>query len=149
MLGAFSGNPFTMIGSGTLVNTPSNQQTADLIGSYTVTDKIGSAGAWFDTTQFAQPTGVRFGNTGRNQFYGPGGNSLDLSVFRVFPMGGLKRLEARVEAGNIFNTPVFANPTNSVTSGTFGQITGIAGGTALTNAPYVERAARLGIRFSF
>jgi carboxypeptidase family protein/TonB-dependent receptor-like protein len=150
MFAAFSGNPFTMTAdNGASVNTPNNQQTADLVGSYTITDNIGASGAWFDTTQFKQPTGVRFGNTGRNQFYGPGGNSLDLSVFRVFPMGGTKRLEARVEAGNIFNSAVFANPQGSVTSGTFGQITGLAGGTALTNAPYVERSVRLGVRFSF
>jgi Carboxypeptidase regulatory-like domain/TonB dependent receptor-like, beta-barrel len=150
MFAAFSGNPFTVTGdNGASINTPSNQQTADLAGSYTITDKIGASGAWFDTTQFKQPTGVRFGNTGRNQFYGPGGNSLDLSVFRVFPLGGTRRLEARVEAGNIFNNNVYANPQNSVTSGTFGQITGIAGGTALTNAAYVERSVRLGIRFSF
>ncbi len=70
-------------------------------------------------------------------------------MFRSFPLGGRKRLEARVEAGNIFNNEVYANPQNSVTSGTFGQITGIAGGTALTNAAYVERSVRLGIRFSF
>jgi len=146
---AFSGNPFTMTGSGTLVDTPNNQQTADLVGSYTITDKIGANGAWFDTTAFAQPSGVRFGNTGRNQFYGPGGTSLDLSVFRAFPMGGQKRLEARIEAGNIFDTPVFANPQGNVTSATFGQITGIAGGTSLTNAAYVERQVRLGLRFSF
>jgi len=146
---AFTGTPFTVTGSGTVVNTPSNQQTADLVGSYTPVGNIGAAGAWFDTTAFAQPSGVRFGNTGRNQFYGPGGQSLDLSVFRAFPMGGQKRLEARVEAGNIFNTEVYANPQGNVTSATFGQITGIAGGTALTNAAYVERAVRLGIRFSF
>jgi hypothetical protein len=114
-----------------------------------VTGKIGAQGPWFDTTQFAQPSGVRFGNTGRNQFYGPGGRTLDLSVFRAFPMGGQKRLEGRVEMGNIFNTPVFANPNRNVTSATFGQITGIAGGTALTNAAYVERQIRLGVRFSF
>jgi hypothetical protein len=146
---AFTGNPFTVVGSGTLVDTPSNQQTADLVGTYTITDKIGANGAWLDTTAFVQPAGVKFGNTGRNQFYGPGGQSLDLSVFRAFPMGGQKRLEARIEAGNIFNIPVFANPTNNVTSATFGQITGIAGGTALTNAAYVERQVRLGLRFSF
>ena len=146
---AFSGNPFTMTGSGTLVNMPSNQQTADLVGTYTITDNIGANGAWFDTKAFAQPTGVKFGNTGRNQFYGPGGQSLDLSLFRAFPMGGQKRLEARIEAGNIFNIAVFANPQNNVTSATFGQITGIAGGTALTNAAYVERQIRLGLRFSF
>jgi hypothetical protein len=150
---AFSGNPFTMQSSGTGLNTPNNgfggANTADLVGSFNTTGKIGSEGAWFDTTQFAQPAGVRFGNTGRNQFYGPGGSTVDLSVFRAFPMGGQKRLEARLEAGNIFNIPVFANPQANVTSGSFGQITGIAGGTALTNAAYVERQVRLGLRFSF
>ena len=37
---------------------------------------------------FCAADGVRFGNTGRNQFYGPGGNNLDFSLFRSFPMGG-------------------------------------------------------------
>jgi hypothetical protein len=154
--GAFSGNPFTMIANGASLNTPSNNagnvgnaNLADLTGSYTITDKIGAAGTWFDPSGFGQPTGVRFGNTSRNQFYGPGGQSLDLSVFRSFPVGGTKRLEARIEAGNIFDIPVYANPTNNITSGTFGQITGIAGGTALTNAAYVERMIKLGVRFSF
>jgi hypothetical protein len=150
MFAAFSGTPFTITANnGASVNTPSNQQTADLAGSYTVGGDVAPNGTYFDTSAFAQPTGVRFGNTGRNQFYGPGGNSLDLSVFRVFPVGGQRRLEARIEAGNIFNNGVFANPQNSITSGTFGQITGIAGGTALTNAAYVERQVRLGLRFSF
>jgi hypothetical protein len=45
--------------------------------------------------------------------------------------------------------PVFANPNGNLTSSTFGQITGIAGGTALTNASYVERQIRLGVRFAF
>jgi hypothetical protein len=149
VLGAFTGTPFTMTGSGTLVNTPSNQQTADLVGSYKITDRIGSTGAWFDTTQFAQPSGIRFGNTGRNQFYGPGGWNLDLGIQRSFPVGGQKRLEARITAGNIFNKPVFANPQGNVTSGTFGQITQIAGGGALTNSAYTERAVVLGLRFTF
>ena len=70
-------------------------------------------------------------------------------MFRSFPVGGSKRLEARIEAGNIFDIPVYANPQANITSGTFGQITGIAGGTALTNAAYVERMVKLGIRFSF
>jgi len=154
---AFSGNPFTMLAAGTSLNTPgvnpgNNQaglNTADQVSDYTITNNIGNEGPWFNTAGFAQPTGVRFGNTGRNQFYGPGGQSLDLSVFRAFPMGGTKRLEARIEAGNIFNLGVFANPQNNVTSGTFGQITGISGGTALTNAAYPERQIRLGIRFQF
>jgi hypothetical protein len=152
--GAFSGNPFTMTSSGTTLNTPSNNaggtaglNLADLVGSYNVAGRIGAEGAWFDTTQFAQPTGVRFGNTGRNQFYGPGGVNLDLSLFRAFPMGGQKRLEARVEMGNIFNTGVFANPQGNVTSGSFGVITAVANNNGA--AFYPERQVRLGIRYSF
>jgi hypothetical protein len=141
---AASGVPFTMTASGTSLNTPSNTQFADLNGSFNETGKIGGAGAWFDTTQFGQPTGVRFGNTGRNQFYGPGGYSFDLSAFRSFPMGGQRRLEFRVEAGNILNHPVFGNPNGSFTAGTFGQITGISG-----NGNYLERMIRLGVRFQF
>jgi Carboxypeptidase regulatory-like domain len=150
---AFSGNPFTMIASGTTLNTPSNDaggtggaNLADQIGSYTITNNIGAAGPWFDTTAFAQPVGVRFGNTGRNQFYGPGGNNLDLSVFRIFPVGR-QRLEARVEIGNVFNTGVFANPNGNVTSGTFGQITAVANNNGASFYP--ERQVRLGLRFTF
>jgi hypothetical protein len=146
---AFSGTPINITASATSLNTPSNRQTPDINGAFTVTGNIAPNGTWFDTTVFTQPTGVRFGNVTRNEFYGPGGHNLDLSLFRAFPMGGQKRLEARIEAGNIFNTPVFANPQNSLTSATFGQITGIAGGTALTNANYPERQVRLGLRFSF
>jgi hypothetical protein len=139
---AFSGTPYNMTASGTSLNTPSNMQTADMTGSYEVTGKIGNQGAWFDTTQFAQPTGVRFGNTTRNQFYGPGGYTLDFSTFRTFPMGGQRRLEFRVEAGNILNHAVNGTPNGNVTSGTFGQITGI-------NGNYPARQFRLGLRFTF
>ena len=143
MLAAFSGTPFTMTASGTVLNTPSNTQTADLTGTYTITGKIGAQGTWFDTTAFAQPTGIRFGNTGRNQFYGPGGYNLDLSVFRVFPIGGGgKRLELRIAVNNVTNNQVFGNPNGSFTASTFGQITGI-------NGNYPERTGGIGIRFAF
>jgi len=154
VFGAFSGNPFTMIANGGSLNTPSNNagnttnaNLADLVGSYTITGNVGNDGAWFDPTAFAQPTGVRFGNTTRNQFYGPGGYNLDLSVFRTFPIGGTRRLEARLEAGNIFNTGVFANPQNNVTSGTFGVVTAVANNNGA--AFYPERQIRLGVRFAF
>jgi hypothetical protein len=139
---AFSGSPFTVTASGTSLNTPSNTQVADLVGSYNILGNIGAAGKWFDTTAFAQPTGVRFGNTGRNQFYGPGGYNLDFSLFRTFPLGGQRRLEARMEAGNILNHPLYANPNGDLTSGSFGQITG-------PNPNYPERMIRFGVRFSF
>jgi hypothetical protein len=152
VFGAFSGNPFSVTASGTALNTPGITQTADYSGGdLKVLGNIGSAGKWFDTTQFSQPAGVTIGNSTRNQFRGPGGWTLDMSLFRSVPMGGQRRLELRVEAGNIFNHPVFANPDTGLQSGTFGQILNIpgGGGTINANASYVERQIRLGLRFQF
>ena len=142
VLAAFTGSPFTVTASGTSLNTPSNQQNADLVGDFKVLGNIGASGRWFDTAAFGQPTGVRFGNTTRNQFYGPGGTNLDLSLFRSFPIGGTRRLEYRLQAGNVLNHALYANPQNSFTSATFGQITGV-------NGNYPERMIQMGLRFSF
>jgi Carboxypeptidase regulatory-like domain/TonB dependent receptor-like, beta-barrel len=142
LLAAFSGTPFTVTASGTALNTPSNTQTADLVGTYKEIGLIGNAGKWFDTAAFGQPTGVRFGTTGRNQFYGPGGYNLDFSVFRAFPFQGTRRLEVRMEAGNVLNHTTYGNPNGNITAATFGQITGI-------NGNYPERQIRLGVRLQF
>jgi hypothetical protein len=152
VVGAFSGTPFHVTASGTSLNTPGISQTANYEGGdLKVLGKIGSAGKWFDPSGFSQPTGVTIGNVTRNQFRGPGGWTLDASLFRSIAMGGQRRLELRVEAGNIFNHPVFGNPDTNVQSGTFGQIFGIpgGGGTINANASYVERQVRLGVRFAF
>jgi hypothetical protein len=142
ILGAFSGSPFTVTADGTALNTPGNTQTADLVGEVRKIGAIGTAGTYFDTAAWAQPEGVRFGNTRINQFRGPGGWNLDLSVFRSFPLGGTRRIEARVEAANVTDTPKFANPQGSLTSGDFMRIFG------LYNA-YAERQVRLAVRYSF
>jgi hypothetical protein len=140
---AFSGTPFTVTASGTSLNTPSNTQTADLTGSFDTTGKIGSTGTWFDTAAFKPLTEVRFGTSGRNQFYGPGGYNLDFSLFRSFPVGGERRIEFRLQAGNILNHAVFNNPQSLFTSGTFGQITGA------NDANYPARTIAVGLRFQF
>jgi hypothetical protein len=145
VVAAFTGSPFTVTASGTSLNTPSNTQVADQVGDFNVLGNIGNAGKWFDTAAFTQPTGVRFGNTGRNQFYGPGAWTVDLSVFRSFAMGGTRRLEARVQGNNIFNHPVFGNPQGSITSGTYGQITSFGQG----GGSYIERQFQVGLRFTF
>jgi hypothetical protein len=152
LFGAFSGTPFSVTASGTSLNTPGITQTANYVGGdLKVLGNIGAAGKWFDTTMFSQPTGVTIGNVTRNQFRGPGGWTLDMSLFRTVPMGGSRRLELRVEAGNILNHPVFGNPDTGLQSGTFGQILGIpgGGGTINANASYVERQIRVGVRFAF
>jgi hypothetical protein len=139
---AFNGAPFTVTASGTELNTPGNTQTADLVGSVTRVGEIGADGVYYDPAAWAQPTGVRFGDTRINQFRGPGGWNLDLSVFRTFPVRGRHRLEARIEANNITDTPKFANPTSNITSGDFMRIFGL-------NSSFTERQVRLGLRYSF
>jgi hypothetical protein len=142
VLGIFSGAPFTLIANGASVNTPSNQQTPDQIGTPTVTGNIGASGTYYDIAAFAAPTGVRFGNMGRSAIRGPGGKNLDLSIFRAFTMGAARRLELRVEAFNLTNTPTFANPGNDITTTNFMRITALQSG-------YSERQVRLGVRFAF
>ena len=139
---AFSGSPFTVTADGTALNTPGNTQTADLVGTVTKVGEIGAAGFYFDPAAWAQPEGVRFGNTRINQFRGPGGWNLDMSVFRTVPIGGRRRLELRVEGSNITNTFKFGNPQGSITNADFMRIFG------LYNA-FAERQVRLGARFSF
>jgi hypothetical protein len=144
---AFSGLPFTVTANGNIVNMPGEQQTADLVGDVGKIGEIGGSGTYYDPSAWAQPQGVRFGNTGRNQFYGPGGVNLDMSLFRSFSLGGARRLEFRVEAANITNTPKFVNPTGDVNSGNFMRINGTYG--TATSGAYFERQIRFGLRFSF
>ena len=110
VLSAFSGMPFTVTADATQLNTPGNTMTADLVGTLTKVGKIGADGVYYDPAAFAQPVRVCLGNTMLNQFTGPGGWNLDFSVMRSFPLGGSRRLETRIEASNVTDTPKFANP---------------------------------------
>ena len=80
-----------------------------------------------------------FGDTGRNQFRGPGQWNLDFSLFRNIPFGGRRKAEFRAEFFNLTNTPKWGNPSSSITSSTFGQTFSVSG----------ERQIRLGVRFQF
>ncbi len=48
-------------------------------------------------------TEARYGNTGRNQFYGPGFWNYNMSLFRTFPLHGRTRLQFRVEGFSLTN----------------------------------------------
>ena len=142
VFGAFSGSRFTVTADGTLLNTPGNVMTANVSGTPAKIGKIGADGTYYDPAAFSQPTCVCLGTSTVAQFLGPGGWNLDFSLIRSFPLGMTRRLEARVEATNITDTPKFGNPTSSITSGDFMRI------FSLNNA-YTERQVRLALRFSF
>jgi hypothetical protein len=142
IFGAFSGSPFTVTADGAVLNTPGNLQTADEVGEVRTIGEIGANGVYMDPAAWAQPEGVRFGNTRPNQYRGPGGWNLDLSVFRSFRLTGTHRLEARVEAANVTNTTKFANPQGNLQSTDFMRIFGLY-------TAYAERQVRLAVRYSF
>ena len=93
---------------------------------------------WFDPNSFqaddcitgnnnASPCPIGFyGTYRRNSLRGPGRTNFDLALEKSIPLVGEKtKLLFRVEAFNIFNHTEFRPPSAlSLTSGTFGQITG-------------------------
>jgi hypothetical protein len=160
-LGAYTGAPFTVSASGASLNAPSNTQTADLVapGKVKKLGNIGPGEQFYDALAFRQPTGVRFGTTGRNTLSGPGIANVNLSLFRTFAITERLKMEFKAESFNLTNTPHFNNPSTAVQNmvlnpdgtirslGNFLSVTGanIQGG----QEPGDERQFRLGVRFSF
>ena len=69
-----------------------------------------------------------YGNQPRtSNCYGPGYVNSDLSLNKNFNITERVHAEFRAEALNAFNTPQFNGPTNTIGSGTAGQITGTLG----------------------
>jgi hypothetical protein len=54
---------------------------------------------------FALPTGLTFGNAGRNSVRGPGRINFDMGLFKHFAIKENTALEFRAEAFNVFNHP--------------------------------------------
>jgi hypothetical protein len=135
IISAVSGMPFTVTANGASLNTPGTTQTASLTSPFRKTGKIGASTPWFDPTVFAQPSGCTstpcspgLGNTGRNQFRGPGYLQDNFSVFKRFTIYRESALEVRVDAFQLSNTPQFGQPNGSgVTAASFGTITGTLG----------------------
>jgi hypothetical protein len=83
---------------------------------------------WFNAAVFSYPAGGNYGTTGRNAVLGPNQYSPSVALLKDFPLGfreGL-RLQFRAEAFNVFNSPIFSNPGNSLASN-LGKITSASG----------------------
>ena len=63
-----------------------------------------------------------------------------MSLFRNFPLSAARRLEFRLEAFNLFNTPVWGDPTMAMSSPLYGQIN-------TTRIPM--RELQIGLKFAF
>ena len=64
-----------------------------------------------------------FGNSGRDALVAPGSINWDMALSRNFQMKERWTMHVRADVFNVMNHANWNAPTNSITSGTFGQIT--------------------------
>ena len=165
----YTGTPFHVTASGTSLNTPGWTQLANQVTPFKKLKGIGNNNLWFDTSSFAQPNGcsgyakaspttvtcpilngVTVGNIGRNVYNGPGLFQNNASIFKTFglPKEGTT-LDVRMDVFQLTNTPQFANPSNSLTSSTFGKITSTTGSGSGVNGTGGGRSLQLAAIFKF
>jgi hypothetical protein len=90
---------------------------------------------WLNAASFAIPALGAYGNLGRENVQGPGVFQLNVAVSRTFAIRERKTIQVRAEAFNLPNRVNFANPVNTVSTPTFGQITSdISGNNGLSNS---------------
>jgi hypothetical protein len=100
-----------------------------------------SINGWFNTAAFQQPGAGLYGTLGRNTYVGPGLNNWDMSMFKNFRFGELRKLELRMETFNTWNHAQWGAPGFNLTSAsTFGKI-------STTQVP--GRIVQLGGKFLF
>ena len=78
---------------------------------------------WFNTALFVPNAIGTFGNTAKNILRAPRSFNTDFGLLKNIPIRERVALQFRAEFFNIFNNVNFGYPDNTVTDGTFGQIT--------------------------
>jgi hypothetical protein len=95
---------------------------------------------WFNKDAFvANPAGT-WGTLGRNTLIGPGIFNVDASIIRNFSLMRGKSVQFRLEAFNVLNRPIWGDPSTTLNSQTYDQIT-------TTRKPM--REVQLGLKFVF
>jgi hypothetical protein len=94
---------------------------------------------YFDLTLFSKETLGHIGNSARRFFHGPGLNNWDIALLKDINFTETKRLQLRLESFNTFNHAQFENPSGSIDSSTFGEVTGA----------HDPRIMQLAAKFSF
>jgi hypothetical protein len=85
----------------------------------------GSTGFYLNPAAFAIPALGTFGTCAPRAFHGPGIESLDASIFKIFALTERYKLEFRSEFFNALNHANFTNPSSSFTTsslGSFGKV---------------------------
>ena len=82
-----------------------------------------TTGRWFDTSAFTEVRQYAIGNSSRNPARGPGYRAVDVMVGKSFAVSERMRMEMRLEAFNVLNTPPLGAPNGTFGAAAFGSIT--------------------------
>ncbi|HEV2416930.1 MAG TPA: TonB-dependent receptor [Terriglobia bacterium] len=116
-----SGLPFTPTISRDVANIGVGGQRPTVIGSCSLANP--TLNDWFNQASFAVPAAYTYGNAGANICRADHAADLDLSVSKAFAVTENTRLQLRVEAFNLPNTPYFSAPSGSVDTSSGAKIT--------------------------
>jgi hypothetical protein len=97
------------------------------------------AGFFYNPAAFAVPTGLTFGNSGRNSLRNPNRTNFDMALFKHFAIKESMAFEFRAEAFNIFNHSEWTGPSGDFGSNGFLEIGGA----------HLARVLQLGAKFIF
>jgi hypothetical protein len=121
-----TGFPFNVSTSADTANTSAGgTYRPNLVGTPSSNCGRGHLTGCIDPSAFAAfPAGTYgYGSAGRNLLRGPSLFTTDLSLFKNFKIRERARFEFRFEAFNVTNSPEFSNPSATILTGTFGNIT--------------------------
>jgi len=121
-------------------NTGSQTYRPNLVSGQDPNDGPKTTQQWFNTAAFARQAAFTYGDAGRNIVIGPGIFTTDASLIRNFTLGGVRSLQFRLEAFNVFNNPVWGDPQMSMASPLYGTIN-------TTRIPM--RELQIGVKFAF
>jgi hypothetical protein len=97
-------------------------QRPDVIRDPQPSGSEGTVSKWFDTSAFVVPAPYTYGNSGKNNIYGPSLQTWDFGLFKNFKITERSRIQFRTEFFNAFNNTNYANPANVLGNAGFGQI---------------------------
>jgi hypothetical protein len=121
ILGLYGGQPVAVVlGFDNASTGRATSQRPDLVGNPNLSDPTRLR--WFNTSAFALPQPLKFGNAGRNLFRGPGLKNFDTAVMKNFALAEKKNLQFRTEFFNAFNLVNFGAPNPTFNSQDFGVI---------------------------
>jgi hypothetical protein len=141
-----TGIPFNVTTGTDTANTGSpGTERPDLL--HTPTDDCGAGHlvGCIDPTAFTvndlypiTPGNYAYGDAGRNLLHGPGLETVNFSVFKNFPIRERLKFQFRVESFALFNHPNFANPSATINTSSFGNITSATGNRTIQLAAKLQ-----------